>query len=49
MNLDDLIYRPDLLQGQRILVTGGGAGLGHVMIEAFALQIRFECLEKETL
>jgi NAD(P)-dependent dehydrogenase (short-subunit alcohol dehydrogenase family) len=34
MKLDDLIYRPGLLAGQRILVTGGGTGLGRVMAEA---------------
>jgi NAD(P)-dependent dehydrogenase (short-subunit alcohol dehydrogenase family) len=31
---DDLIYKPNLLAGQRILVTGGGTGLGRVMSEA---------------
>ncbi|KQT09706.1 SDR family oxidoreductase [Ramlibacter sp. Leaf400] len=35
MTLDDLQYRPGLLQGQRMLVTGGGTGLGRVMSEAF--------------
>ncbi|CAB5707993.1 3-oxoacyl-[acyl-carrier-protein] reductase FabG [Delftia tsuruhatensis] len=37
MTLDDLMYRPGLLQGQRILVTGGGTGLGRVMAEAFLM------------
>lgn len=37
MNADDLVYRPGLLEGQRILVTGGGTGLGKVMSEAFLL------------
>lgn len=37
MTLDDLLYRPGLLQGERILVTGGGTGLGRVMAEAFLL------------
>ena len=30
----DLMFRPDLLSGGRILVTGGGTGLGRVMAEA---------------
>src|SRR5258706_512767 len=37
MTLDDLIYKPNLLAGQRILVTGGGTGLGRVMAEACLL------------
>lgn len=37
MTLDDLIYKPGLLKGERILVTGGGTGLGRVMAEAFLM------------
>lgn len=37
MKLEDLMYRPGLLTGQRILVTGGGTGLGKVMAEGFLL------------
>lgn len=37
MNENDLLYRPGLLADQRILVTGGGTGLGLVMAEAFLL------------
>lgn len=37
MKLEELMYRPGLLQGQRILVTGGGTGLGRMMAEAFLL------------
>jgi NAD(P)-dependent dehydrogenase (short-subunit alcohol dehydrogenase family) len=32
--MDDLMFRPGLMQGQRILITGGGTGLGKVMAEA---------------
>ncbi|MDB5424846.1 MAG: short-chain dehydrogenase [Phenylobacterium sp.] len=32
--LDDLMFRPGLMQGERILITGGGTGLGKVMAEA---------------
>lgn len=37
MTPDDLIYKPGLMQGQRILVTGGGTGLGRVMSEALLM------------
>ncbi|AKU12388.1 2,4-dienoyl-CoA reductase [Azoarcus sp. CIB] len=37
MLLDDLMFKPGLMRGQRILVTGGGTGLGRVMAEAFLL------------
>jgi len=37
MTLDDLMFKPDILKGQRILVTGGGTGLGKVMAEAFVM------------
>ena len=30
------MFKPDLLKGKRILVTGGGTGLGEVMAEAYA-------------
>lgn len=36
MNVSELMFRPDLMAGQRILVTGGGTGLGRVMAEAVA-------------
>src|ERR1700760_1728548 len=32
----ELMFKPDLLKGKRILVTGGGTGLGEVMAEAYA-------------
>lgn len=31
---DDLMFRPGLMKGQKILITGGGTGLGKVMAEA---------------
>src|SRR5258705_419181 len=34
MKLDDLMFKPGLMKGQRILITGGGTGLGKVMAEA---------------
>jgi NAD(P)-dependent dehydrogenase (short-subunit alcohol dehydrogenase family) len=35
MDVDKLMYRPGLMKGERILVTGGGTGLGKEMTEAF--------------
>ena len=32
--MDDLMFKPGLMNGQRILITGGGTGLGKVMAEA---------------
>ena len=32
----ELMFKKDLLKGKRILVTGGGTGLGEVMAEAYA-------------
>src|SRR5580700_4712669 len=37
MTLDDLMFKAGLMNGQRILITGGGTGLGKVMAEAFLL------------
>lgn len=37
MKRDDLMFRDGLLAGERILVTGGGTGLGKVMAEAFLM------------
>ncbi len=37
MTLDDLMFKPGLLKGQRILITGGGTGLGKVMAEAYLM------------
>lgn len=34
MTPDDLMFKPGLMTGQRVLVTGGGTGLGRVMSEA---------------
>jgi NAD(P)-dependent dehydrogenase (short-subunit alcohol dehydrogenase family) len=36
-SMDDLMFRPGLMKGQRILITGGGTGLGKVMAEACAM------------
>lgn len=35
MDLDKLMYRPGLMASERVLVTGGGTGLGKEMAEAF--------------
>jgi NAD(P)-dependent dehydrogenase (short-subunit alcohol dehydrogenase family) len=35
MDMTKLMYRPGLMAGERILVTGGGTGLGREMAEAF--------------
>ena len=37
LTLDDLMFKPGLMKGQRILITGGGTGLGKVMAEACAM------------
>ena len=37
MTLDDLMFKPGLMAGERILITGGGTGLGKVMAEACAM------------
>jgi len=37
MTPDDLMFRAGLMKGQRILITGGGTGLGKVMAEAFLM------------
>jgi len=34
MTPDDLMFRPGLMKGERILITGGGTGLGKEMAEA---------------
>jgi len=34
MTPDDLMFKPGLMRGQRVLITGGGTGLGKVMAEA---------------
>jgi len=35
MDITQIMYRPGLMAGERILITGGGTGLGKVMAEAF--------------
>ena len=35
MDTQKLMFRPSLMKGERILVTGGGTGLGREMAEAF--------------
>ena len=34
MTPDDLMFKPGLMTGQRVLITGGGTSLGKVMAEA---------------
>lgn len=35
MQIENLMFKPGLMTGQRVLVTGGGTGLGKEMAEAF--------------
>jgi len=37
MTPDDLMFKPGLMKGERILITGGGTGLGKVMAEALLM------------
>ncbi len=37
MTPDDLMFRAGLMKGERVLVTGGGTGLGKVMAEALLM------------
>ncbi len=37
MTFDDLMFKPGAMEGQRILVTGGGTGLGKAMAEALLM------------
>lgn len=34
LSMDDLMFKPGLMTGERILITGGGTGLGKAMAEA---------------
>ena len=35
MDMDQMMFRDGLMRGERILVTGGGTGLGREMAEGF--------------
>ena len=41
-NMDDLMFKPGLMKGRRILITGGGTGLGKVMAEACVMLLSAE-------
>jgi NAD(P)-dependent dehydrogenase (short-subunit alcohol dehydrogenase family) len=34
LSMDDMMFKPGLMKGERVLITGGGTGLGKVMAEA---------------
>ena len=42
MDIAKLMYRDGLMDGQRILVTGGGTGLGREMTEAFGVPLAID-------
>src|SRR5580704_9431058 len=37
MTPDDMMFKPGAMKGQRVLVTGGGSGLGKVMAEGLVM------------
>ena len=37
MTPNDLMFKPGLMAGQRVLITGGGSGIGAATAKAMAL------------